>query len=122
MEVSLGISFATPRVYGPNTLLRCHSRSTSWSHIDHGAMSSFISRGPVTVMGTVLSTQASDTMKSLDIPHHEVPALPSCFPQTLEGELAWHGADFVSESTFIYELTETDKNEITAGLAHFKGK
>ncbi|KAH8910666.1 TfdA family taurine catabolism dioxygenase TauD [Coniochaeta sp. PMI_546] len=60
-------------------------------------------------------------MKSLDIPHHEVPALPSCFPQTLEGELAWHGADFVSESTFIYELTETDKNEITAGLAHFKG-
>ncbi|OIW35382.1 Clavaminate synthase-like protein [Coniochaeta ligniaria NRRL 30616] len=72
-------------------------------------------------MSTVLPVQVSGALKPLINVNHEVPALPSCFPPTLEGELAWNGADFVSESTFIYELTGADKNEIRAGLAHFKG-
>jgi hypothetical protein len=85
-------------------------------------MSSFNSRGPVTVMGTVLPTQVASASKALNGTNHEVPPLPSCFPPTLEGGFAWNGADFASESTFICELTGTDKNEIRAGLAHFKGR
>lgn len=85
-------------------------------------MSSLISNGPVAVLGTSAFVQVSGTLKPLNNAENGVPALPSSFPAALGGELAWSGADFVSDSTFVYELTSADKDEITAGLAHFKGK
>jgi hypothetical protein len=76
----------------------------------------------VAVLGNLPFGQVSGTLEPLNKAEHDVPALPSSFPATLEGELAWTGADFVSDSTFVYELTAADKDEMGAGLAHFKGK
>lgn len=84
-------------------------------------MSCFIDSGPVTILGTVPVSQASDGTNPQNNLNHELAALPPRFPLALDSELAWSGADFVGEYTFIYELAETDKDEISAGLGHFKG-
>ncbi|KAK1769555.1 taurine hydroxylase-like protein SAT17 [Phialemonium atrogriseum] len=52
--------------------------------------------------------------------HAQIPALPSYFPTRLDAELAWTHADFPNESSYIYELTGTDLEEINKGLIDFK--
>ncbi|KAB5580836.1 taurine catabolism dioxygenase TauD [Coniochaeta sp. 2T2.1] len=84
-------------------------------------MSSFTSTGPVAVVDALPFSQAPGASEPLNNANHEVSALPSSFPQALKGERAWSGADFTTESAFVYELTAADKAEIDAGLAHFKG-
>jgi hypothetical protein len=85
-------------------------------------MSSFISTGPVTVLATQPTKQLLGDSKFPDLAEYDLPALPPSFPPAMVGELAWSGEDFVSESAFVYELTAADKDEITAGLAHFRGE
>ncbi len=85
-------------------------------------MSSLASNGPVIVLAAQPWAQLPGAVKLPNNAEQEIPALPSSFPATLESELAWTGADFKSASTFVYELTEADKDEIAAGLALFRGK
>ena len=65
---------------------------------------------------------AFGVLKPPNSPSCELLALPASLPPILNGELAWSGADFGGKSPFVYELTEADKDEIGAGLVHFKGK
>jgi hypothetical protein len=46
--------------------------------------------------------------------------LPFGFPKYLNSELAWSGSQLSSDQ-YIYYLTESDKLEINAALASFKG-
>ena len=46
--------------------------------------------------------------------------LPSGFPKYLNSDLAWSGSQ-LSGDQFTYYLTESDKLEIDAALASFKG-
>ncbi|KAK0732060.1 hypothetical protein B0H67DRAFT_93173 [Lasiosphaeris hirsuta] len=46
--------------------------------------------------------------------------LPHGWPKVLRGPLVWTGSDFPDQSVFCYDLTDQDKEEITAALAHFK--
>jgi hypothetical protein len=85
-------------------------------------MPSFVNGGPVTILG-LPALQIPSALKPGNNPNnHEVPALPAQFPPSLKGQLAWSGADFVSESSFIHEVTQADRDEIDAALVHFKGK
>jgi hypothetical protein len=73
--------------------------------------------GPV--IGAVIPScvQDSGVLKS---PNAQVPALPVGFPAKLNAKLAWTGADFPHEWSYICELSEIDLAEVNGGLNHFK--
>ena len=85
-------------------------------------MSSLTSTGPLAVLAAQPWAQLPSALELPKNAEQKISALPSSFPATLESKLAWTGADFESASTFVCELTEADKVEIAAGLAHFRGK
>ncbi|KAK3343385.1 hypothetical protein B0T25DRAFT_463630 [Lasiosphaeria hispida] len=47
-------------------------------------------------------------------------AVPQGWPKALRGPLVWTGSDFPDQSTFSYDLTDQDKDEITAALRRLK--
>lgn len=50
-------------------------------------------------------------------------AIPSGFPQRLDGPLAWKGEDFEDhEHKYVYQLSVEDIKEIDDALESFKGK
>jgi hypothetical protein len=49
-------------------------------------------------------------------------AVPSRWPATLNGPLAWKGSDFRDEAEFVYHLSEADKAEIKSALKQVKGE
>lgn len=51
----------------------------------------------------------------------EISAMPAGLPSKLDSELAWTGSDFADESTYIYNLTVSDIDELGSALVHFKG-
>ncbi len=46
--------------------------------------------------------------------------LPEDFPQRLESDLVWDGSDIADRYNWVYELTQSDIDEIEAALKHFK--
>jgi hypothetical protein len=50
-------------------------------------------------------------------------SVPAGWPTKLEGPLVWTAADFneADESTYVYPLTDEDKEEISKALEAFKG-
>lgn len=83
--------------------------------------SSFSGTGPVTVIGSLPFAQVSGVPNSANKLTSEAPALPSNFPASLKGELAWSGSDFKSEFAYVYSLTKIDVAELEAAVAAFKG-
>jgi hypothetical protein len=49
-------------------------------------------------------------------------SLPYGWPSSVQGPLVWTGSDFPVESSFVYSLSSSDKDEVMAALNHFKGK
>lgn len=46
--------------------------------------------------------------------------VPPQWPRRVEGAMCWNPEDIVEED-YVYNLTESDKEEIKAALSHFKG-
>ncbi|OJD30105.1 taurine catabolism dioxygenase [Diplodia corticola] len=47
-------------------------------------------------------------------------AVPNGWPASLSGRLAWKGSNFEDESSFIYRLSDEEKEEISRALSWFK--
>jgi hypothetical protein len=48
-------------------------------------------------------------------------ALPEGFPTKLSSPLVWEGKDWKGEEQWVYELTATHLDEISAAVKHFHG-
>lgn len=79
-----------------------------------------IGSGPV--IGAAAIAPYIQDSSALKHSNAQIPALPSGFPTTLKSDLAWTRADFACESSYIYELTRADIDEINEALSHFKRK
>jgi hypothetical protein len=49
-------------------------------------------------------------------------ALPTGYPQKVEGPIVWEGKDWQNEDQWVYNLTPLELQEIGDALAHFKGR
>ena len=49
-------------------------------------------------------------------------ALPTGYPQKVEGPIVWEGKDWQSEDQWVYNLTPSELREIDDALVHFKGR
>jgi hypothetical protein len=48
--------------------------------------------------------------------------VPSGWPKYLDSPLAWTGADFPKQETYIHQLSSEEKAEIYKALEYFKGR
>jgi hypothetical protein len=62
---------------------------------------------------------ASKVLHSIAQP--EIRALPVGFPTELDSTLAWTGAQFDDETSYVHALSSSHLAEINAALAHFNG-
>lgn len=80
---------------------------------------SFLGSGPVIGEAIAPCVQGSSIPST---PNTKLPTLPSGFPTQLSSELAWTKGTFLDESSYIYNLTESDLEEINKALNRFKGE
>ncbi len=74
---------------------------------------------PQFVDRTTVSQAKIDSSKDEDQSNSNV-KLPDGFPRSMDVDFAWSGSN-LSADQYIYHFTESDKLEIAAALASFKG-
>ncbi|KAL1884290.1 hypothetical protein VTK73DRAFT_3274 [Phialemonium thermophilum] len=78
-----------------------------------------VGSGPI--IGAAIIPHVRESSCVPKLPNAPVPALPSGFPARLDAKLAWTGADFTDESSYVFQLTAADLAEVNKGLKFFKG-